>query len=314
MKRAVKVFSAIVGLCLGLALVLQHCSDGPSKAQLSPEEVEQICVYIVSCQHEYNPASTETVSACVSELMWLGMAEYGTSGYDETISCMVDAALDCEELWRCGNEGHAPETCDPATFEDRCEGSMMVQCGEGTIVYFDCAHLDPLYGDAICHLESSTGELDCVSGVTCEGSYSSCDGNVLEMCIEGDFWRMDCRLLGASCETVPPGFDTCVGRGKSCTDDGSAWCEGTTVVRCMGGREARFNCSVELGSEFTCIESEPGEFECGPSATDCDGETHADTCDGNSIDYCRWGHTDSVSCTSHGYASCAEGTSSAFCQ
>jgi hypothetical protein len=298
---------------LSVLLVLHHCSDGPKKAELSPEEVEQICVYVVSCQHAAYPASTATVSECVSDLTWIGKVEYGAVDYSDMVSCWVDAGTDCDALWRCGNEGHAPEACDPAAFEDRCDGTMMVMCYEGAVVYFDCARYDSLYGDAVCRIDSTSGALECGGGIPCTEETYTCDGDVLEMCMDGELWRFDCRLSAALCEDIMPGVGYCVGTGPECGTEYTVSCDGSTIVRCLGGREARFDCATRLGSEFTCVMTAPDEADCGPRYDDCDGETHVDTCSGTSIDYCRWGHPDSVDCTRFDYASCEEGTGSAFC-
>jgi hypothetical protein len=306
MTRSATVFLALA------ALTLVHCSSKPKKARLTPEEVEQICVYVVSCTHEGNPDSEATVSECVNDLMWIGL-EAQTIDHSDIVSCMVDAGSDCERLWRCGNEGHSLESCDPATFTDRCDGTMMVLCSEGTVVYYDCSRFDALYGDATCEVDADSGDLDCVGSVTCEGFTSVCQGDVVEMCIDGEFMRLDCSLVGADCRQLMPGYDSCIGRGDACTGE-STWCEGTSVMRCLGGHEAAFDCARRLGSEFTCIVDTDGEADCGPAGTQCDGETHVDTCSGTSISYCRWGFSDSVDCTLLDYSACTEGTSSAFCE
>jgi len=296
------------------ALLLQHCSDGPEKAKLTPEQVEEVCIHIVSCQHADNPASTERVSECVNDLMWMGMAEMGVVDYGDVIGCIKDAGSDCEALWRCSNEGHPPEACDVSTYDDHCEGRMQVACSEGTITYFDCSRLDGLYAGATCVEDPDTGEPDCEGTATCDSSHpTNCTGSTLELCIDGELMRMDCSLIGARCTQVMPGVDYCVGRGEACTTEDTAWCEGTSVVRCLGGHEAHMDCAAQLGVEFTCFASD-GDAECGPRGTQCDGETHIDTCSGATIEYCRWGLLDNANCTLMGYSTCTEGTDSAFCE
>jgi len=306
MERSVIVLAA-------LAVFAAGCADKPSKARLTPEEVEQICVYRVSCSHEMFSTSSETVSECVSDLMWLGVADYS---YDDVISCMMDAGSDCDALFRCGNEGHPPETCDPLTYEDRCDGSVIVRCAGGLTNYLDCHRLDVIYGDTTCVIDPDTGAPDCASTRTCgTETTTACDGNVLELCAGGNFMRIDCGLAGASCRQYSPGFYYCIGDGDGCTAaEGSAWCEGTAIVRCLGGREGSFDCAFRLGSEFTCVPDGTDDAECAPASTACDGETSTDTCDGTAIEYCRWGRADTVDCASLGYAECVEVAPAAFCE
>ena len=84
-------------------------------------------------------------------------------------------------------------------------------------------------------------------------------------------------------------------------------------MRCMGGHEAHMDCAAQLGVEFTCRDVD-GEAACVPRGTDCDGETHVDTCSGATLEYCRWGVLDHANCTLMGYTACTEGTGSAYCE
>jgi hypothetical protein len=293
-------------------LALQHCSDEPRKATLSPEEVEQICVHMVSCAHADNPDSTYSVSECIGELMWIDAAELGVIEVGDIVRCLTSAGSDCEQMWRCTNEGHAPEACDTSTYTDHCEGDMQLECSDGFIHYFDCSRYDGLYGDATC--SEADGDPECVGTRTCDPSMlTSCRGTVLQVCIDGIQMNIDCALSGARCGEVMPDVYYCIGRGPDCTDEGAAWCEGSSVVRCMGQKEATMDCADVLGPDFTCVDGADGP-ECGPRATACDPETHVDTCSGTSISYCRWGSQDTVDCTRLDYSACTEATEAAFCE
>ena len=296
------------------ALFATACSDGSGGGRrLSPDEVEELCVRMVSCNHEMHAGSTATVSACIDGMMWQGVA--ATYGYNDAIDCMVAAGSDCDALFQCSNEGHAAASCDAATYAEHCEGSMRVGCSEGTISYFDCHGLDVIYGDATCRLDPGDGSVDCATTRTCgAGLTTTCDGNALELCTDGDFMRVDCGLVGASCRLYTAGIFYCIGTGGGCSGE-EAWCDGTSVVRCLGGREGIFDCAARLGADFTCaVDSTSGDSDCAPASTTCVGETNADTCTGTTIEYCRWGRDDTADCAALGFARCVQVGNAAFCE
>jgi hypothetical protein len=314
MNRHTCTFLAFAAVLLASIPAVGSCSGGSKKAKLTAEEVEQICVAIVSCDHAGGTGSSATVSSCVNDLMWLDTTDVSVIRMSDVIDCIVRAGSDCDALWRCSNEGHGFEACDDSTYTSHCEGTMQVECYDGAVHYNDCSRLDPLYGDAICVEDG--GYLDCASARTCDPASSPpvCHGNTLEMCVDGTVMMVDCTLTGASCGELMPGLDYCIGRGAACTEEGSTTCEGTTVVRCLGGREARFDCASRLGSEFTCFQDVDGDASCAARGTQCDPEANADSCDATSVDYCRWGYLDSVDCTALGYATCAEEAGAAWCE
>jgi hypothetical protein len=303
-------------LAAALALVALQCSESEKKlVSLTPDEIEQVCVNVTSCTLASEPGSSGSVSDCIGGMMWMGMSDSGYVDVSDMISCVEDAGSDCAELELCYNEGRPLQACDAASYESHCEGTMMVTCEEGMIRYFDCTRLDPIYGDTICTAGSEEG-VECVSGRTCEGTgmQTACDGEVLELCMEGDFMRLDCRLVGAHCRLYMPGIYYCIGTGAACDDADATWCSGTNLVRCLGGKEARFDCAEELGPDFTCFQAEGEEADCGPAGTECDAEQYVDHCDGNQLVYCRFGTVDRVDCTLLGYAACVPTEATAYCR
>ena len=307
--------AAALVLAAALALVAARCSESEKKlVSLTPDEIEEVCVNVTSCTLEAEPDTSGSVSDCVGGMMWMGMSDSGMYDVSDMMSCIKEAGSDCARLELCYNEGRTLQVCDMATYENHCEGAMMVKCEEGMVRYFDCTRLDPLYGDTICTAEGESG-VECIGGRDCgEAMATECDGEVLEMCIEGDFMRLDCRFVGARCRLYMPGLYYCVGTGADCDDTDATWCNGTNLVRCLGGKEARFDCAGELGTDFTCFQAEGQEAECGPAGTECDVDEYVDHCDGSSLVYCRFGTVDRVDCASLGFVTCVPTEATAYCR
>jgi hypothetical protein len=300
---------------LALALTLAFCSKSTrSWTILTPEEAENVCVNMVSCEHQTDPDSTATVSSCTGGMMFLGLADSMAYDVGDTYDCVKDAGRDCERLFECINEGRPLQPCDASTYENHCEGDLQVACTDGLVHFFDCSRLDVIYGNATCRIDPDSQQPDCVSATTCSGTSFHCDGNVLEMCMEDEFIRADCSLLGARCDTYMGLMDTCIGTGAGCNSEtDQPHCSGTSIVNCLANKEARFDCEAELGSEFTCVQAPDDEPECGFKAVECDPETHVDRCEVNNLVYCRFGAVDSVDCVLLGYTRCESGEMGAYC-
>lgn len=317
MKRiiAIKITVALIFCAVGAALLLQHCSESTKKREtFTVPELEAMCVHMVSCEMGMDSDDFASVSGCMNGMMWMGLMELGYVDYDDIVSCLINAGSDCDRIFSCLNEGHPMQSCDESTYEAHCEGDMEVQCNDGWIDYFDCSRLDVIYGDTICTIDPDYGGPECESSRECGEFSTNCVGNTLEVCIDGEYMRMDCRIMGARCREYM-GMDYCVGTGPSCSEEFEQHCDGSSIVMCMGGKEARFDCADELGSDFTCfLDPDYGEAECGPRGRECDGEDHEDRCEGTEIVYCRYGFIDKVDCSLLGYSACEQIDDSAFCR
>jgi len=150
------------------------------------------------------------------------------------------------------------------------------------------------------------------TGPACTEESTTCDGNVLEVCDGEDFVRTDCPYLGAVCGQYAPNVQYCIGTGADCANEGSIICNGTRIVRCLGGKEAVMDCAQLLGSEYTCAAVEDS-VGCGPKATACN-QDYTDHCDGSQVVYCRAGNLVRADCAGYGYQSCAQGEAGPYCQ
>ena len=90
----------------------------------------------------------------------------------------------------------AGESCDEATFQNSCDGSVVVTCAGGAIGRRDCAALDPAL---TCRLESH-GAAECAPlAQQCdEHTAETCEGGVITFCLLGEVATVDCASYGLS--------------------------------------------------------------------------------------------------------------------
>jgi hypothetical protein len=102
---------------------------------------------------------------------------------------------------RCVGSGDA---CDEETFQNTCEGTVMVTCAGGAIGRRDCAELD---GALTCRL-GTRGATECAAAAQeCDEHYAeTCVGGVITFCLLGEVTEVDCGAYGLSgCTTISEG-------------------------------------------------------------------------------------------------------------
>jgi hypothetical protein len=87
------------------------------------------------------------------------------------------------------------ETCDDATFQDRCEGNVLVACQNDVVVRWDCAEA-PYYTG--CSVIGDQAQCT-ISGTLCTSQDNGCAGDVLRLCVDGALQEFDCADIGGSC-------------------------------------------------------------------------------------------------------------------
>ncbi|MCU1282415.1 MAG: hypothetical protein JWM53_5961, partial [bacterium] len=115
------------------------------------------------------------------------------NGIASTIDCSVSAPGS-----RCLNDG-----CGPAykcSFEG-CDGNTLVVCGTLASARIDCGALG-----GHCGIDTRRGQIqDCIPDATeCDStSPDRCNGNAIEICINGKYQSFDCTSIGLStCSTI----------------------------------------------------------------------------------------------------------------
>ncbi|MBI5478955.1 MAG: hypothetical protein HY906_08875 [Deltaproteobacteria bacterium] len=93
------------------------------------------------------------------------------------------------------------DPCDEATFQNSCDGSVMITCAGGAIGRRDCADLDPAL---TCRLDSrGAAECAAVAQECDEHTAETCTGGVITFCLLGEVTTVDCAAYGLSgCTTL----------------------------------------------------------------------------------------------------------------
>lgn len=267
----------------------------------SPSAVLAACVSQAACQaFPLGATFVSNLPSCIGAYAQAtGVEAVGFSGVTPAqVTCLAAAGADCAAVWKCVNGGQAPAPCMPA--DTACANDVAVQCIGGRTWKQDCAALDrkceaPDFGSKIpgCYVGRCTG-----------AEPSTCDGDLASYCAAavGLLQGLDCRGLGASC--VAGSADGCVGAGPACNDTSSpngslsngVRCEGDVLVRCLGHREARADCTA-TGQH--CVKAN-GAFHCALGNA-CDPLTQAPTCTGGKLAFCGDGVRMTVDCVASGF-------------
>lgn len=203
----------------------------------------------------------------------------------------VDRAANCDKVMTCLG-AVLDKPCDPDSFMDRCDGTILVECGGagGASVETrqDCR---VMVDNNLCFLDED-GDGQC--GVAlCDGDEEKCVGDVAESCDWGVLNRFDCGRSGAECH-VFDGEAGCLA-GGSCESD---FCDGDYAVGCVGGVQALpLDCDW-FHPDLTC-RIEPAEDEWEEDDAVCsvpEGQeeclTYSDEgsrCNGNLAEVCHGG-------------------------
>jgi len=292
-----------------LAAISVGCSHGASGAGdagvdaggFSSEIAAAACVTAEACGLDQSG-----VSRCTLTVAGVNLAAYARQASIDapTVSCLAAARTDCDAARRCLNGGMTPEAC--TMFQARtCAGSVLVTCTDATgtgalgTARFDCAS-----GGETC-VAVVDGGVGCGAAACADGTAARCNGDLVETCDSGILHDVDCAQLGAAC-TALGGPPRCRGRGATCSNTvlGSGQplrCDGSVLVSCWDGQEARFDCALIGADCFPTVAT--GSFNCA-LGNQCDAATFSSTCDGNTLHYCNDGKLAALDCAAAGYTSC----------
>jgi hypothetical protein len=254
---------------------------------------------------------TGGVSVCTQFVVGVNDPAIATSFHfsPSEVNCIANAGHDCAAAKKCIAGNATPATCSGNA--KSCNGNTWQQCsaaagtgGNEGIQTFDCA----AYGQ-LC--VTNNGNTDCGYG-TCSGVSSGCvspdgtpGGNFLQTCNGGILERTDCTRVDASCN--PSGVAPhCRGNGATCSKgpfgDTSLRCDGSVLVTCADGQEARYDCGNDA---LGCYAGVGGNaFGCA-LGTACDPNSFGATCQGLTLSFCNKGVVQSVDCGSFGFTSCS---------
>lgn len=224
------------------------------------------------------------------------------------INCIAAAGHDCAAAKKCLAGGNTPAPCSGGG--QSCSGNTWQQCdqaagtgGNEGLQTFDCA----AYGQMCV---SNNGNTNCGYG-TCSGLSASCvaadgnpGGNYVQTCNGGIMARLDCTRTDSSCN--PSGVPHCRGNGPACNKgsfgDTSLRCEGSVLVSCADGQEARYDCARD---NLGCFAGANGNaYDCA-AGTACDPKTYGATCQGTKLSFCNKGLVQSADCAAMGFTTCS---------
>jgi hypothetical protein len=299
-----------------LAALLCHVAlgcgaDDPGGNDFDRDAIVRACVLASSCFGDDAPY--RPVGRCVDQLE-RGIATgagalFGPSGavLEHVVACARDRAV-CDEALTCASYGHDMAYCT-ANPGITCDGDIRVICDSITgwaYLSEDCAS-DGLHCQAATAADGSPTAV-CTDGGTCDPMTfePACNGSRTVTCASvGLTTGGDCASLGipATCGeyTRSDGTTThgCVAVGPDC-DFTDARCDGTAVVGCSAGHEARLDCAAIVEGHCELVD---GTATCVSDATECTTTT-PDACDGANLVVCVDGRLTSSSCAALGYSGC----------
>jgi hypothetical protein len=277
----------------------------------------EFCTALASCE-AVNPLgmgdNPSPMTTCVAWQFDEG-AGYGFEGPGSNIGCVLTSGSSCEQVHACFNNETVGSHCD-IEGGSGCEGKYFAYCTDAGRWLEDCssfgASCDPVVG------ECSTGACDPSKATFCQGAslmqclpYRGSDGGVLGGYADP---LQACAMSGGSVCGQASQSDAglaCIGPGAACAHDR---CDGSTLVLCQGGHEARYDCpSLGLG----CVSDKDPDTDdsdtsfCG-LGTEC-GFDYADSCTGTTLTYCNAGKIATLDCAAAGYAECVKDAFGSHC-
>jgi len=185
---------------------------------------------------------------------------------------------------------------------DSCQDNVAIVCGDAQ-VRWDCSKVDGTCQAGRCtpNGRASCDQLGFTDHCDAEGRPTHCD-DLLQV-------GPPCASFGLECREET--FSAwCVGTGGACPPGDWPYfdvyytgqsCNGDRLNACVRGGLAELDCAL-FGDGFTC-QSSGGRFFCGIAA-ECDPETYAKSCDGNTLVFCSAGKLTHVDCTALGFTTC----------
>jgi hypothetical protein len=276
----------------------------------------QLCALLSAC--EPSGASFGTLCQEVGTTSTFASSSTEVMIEQSVLSC-AQGATDCASLDKClVAPASVAAVCKGSTMQT-CSNGWLVQCGstlDGKTQGTDCSasglvcgtsNYGASCGAATCDPSKTKPSCDGDNLVTCNSAGSvlqstDCTHSVVTSCTGVGTTQTCQTLVGNACAVVS-GTAQCVGNGAAC--DGAtvkSSCDGTSILSCTGGKQARFDCST-FSSNATC-KILNGLAQCEGAGTECTSTT-PESCKDGVITYCSWGTKTTLDCKSFGLSGCA---------
>jgi hypothetical protein len=293
-------------LSMLLALTVAGCGGG----KVTLTSGAEACVTATACGiafQSFAGFNFTGVSACtqladlVNNKEFAGAVKIGPT----EVNCLAAAGKDCTKARACLNGGQNVNACSGGSAQCT-DSSHYSECsrvtGSGTSEgtrSFDCTQA----GESCV---ASGNNIDCGAG-SCGAVVSvSCMGNVLQSCVNGVLHNHDCAATAEEC--IPQSglsIAHCRGTGPTCSSPSATnnvlRCDGSTLVTCNDGKEARFDCnSLGMG----CYTRYGSSTQACLYGAECDPATYTNVCMGSQLKFCDNGKVVTVDCGAAGFSGC----------
>lgn len=276
-----------------LALIMDEdvdvAPDLTPRLYVSHSEWENFCLHYTSCFGTYR-GGVSGLSVCTGQ-----GAPTAVVPFSWRQTACAQNFVDCPNFITCVNGGPS-QPCTGQTAYNACLDAGVSRCivGLSHNLLSDCGGWN-----LSCREGTPTNYTNCSLGTCDAGVGVSCLGNIRVSCQKGSLWQVnDCsKLEQAACGQLDGGLYGCVGTGAPCT---APRCEGDTVVFCLNGNEARYDCTKQ---ELKCITDINGNPIC-RKGVDCDQNSFGETCNGTVLTYCDNGKLKTIDCAAAGLGTC----------
>lgn len=228
------------------------------------------------------------------------------------VNCIASAGSDCTAARKCLGGGNTPAVCSGSSTS--CAGNTWQSCtdlagsgGQKGMQLFDCGSVGEM-------CVANNGDVDCGFGTCAGGTMNTCvtpdgtpGGNLVQSCNNGIIQRQDCTKIASSCNPSGIFGAHCRGNGPACQSpsltNNTLRCDGTVLVTCEDGQEARRDCAeFNLG----CFPNPNGNggFNC-YAANQCDPNNYTAQCVGTKLTFCNKGQIQTIDCASSGFSTCS---------
>lgn len=266
--------------CSERALPIDTASDVATTATryYDLDTAAAACLTVSRCGVTVRPTKLD-LNTCIVVLTRVDPASLDTGLDSDEVHCLAAARGDCSLASACASG-------EPCKNDQRqfpfCDGSVLRTCEGGALRSRDCA------ASGLACIAGSCSTVACFSSKP--QTAAVCHGALITGCTGTS--GSDCGDVGARCVDDALG-PVCIGDGPACARYPSSGvpslpgvrCERDTLVSCVHGQEARFDCT-SVGERCWALSS--GGAQCGLAA-ECDPTTYQPSCPGGAITFCEAG-------------------------
>ena len=193
--------------CVGGDTVVS-CEGGAPLSRQDCAELGMRCVTTSSggglcsdgktCTGSSSFCSGKDLSACIGGVE----QRYDCAAFLPGSTCSLQKGADGTTFYGCFGAGTA--SCPVTDVSSSCDGTELTVCDQGTTVHVACTQVARHCGSA------GNGDSACLpDGSDCDGTSDGCQGDAMQVCVDGKWTSVACSSLGLStCATSATGDGT----------------------------------------------------------------------------------------------------------